>query len=134
MRRGDIVVPGDEANCTRDMDESIGSVENSQCGLVTGHEPMLDGMFGQGEEEANRAKLLELENGQAMGLGNSPDGLGEDLLGEDLGHAVEEVGDDPIEHFDEKREFLKYATVDVVGKARGIGCVYSQPTASSPFG
>ena len=55
------------------MNKSIGSIENRQCGLVAGHEPMLDRVFRQGEKEAQRAELLEFENGQAVGLGNSPD-------------------------------------------------------------
>lgn len=52
---------------------------------------------------------------------------------EDLGHAVEEVGDDPVKHFDEKREFLKDTTMDVVGETRGIGSVHWNATASSPL-
>lgn len=73
VRRSDIVVPGDEADGAGNMDESIGSVENGQCGLMAGHEPMLDRMFSQGEEEAKGAILFELEDSQAMRFGYFPD-------------------------------------------------------------
>ncbi len=75
--------------------------------------------------------MLEFEDVQTKRLGYGPDRFGKDLLREDLGHAVEEVGDDPVKHFDEEREFLKNAAVDVVGKSRSIGCVHCHSTALS---
>lgn len=73
MRRSNVVVPGDEADGAGDVDESVGSVEDGQSGLVAGHEPMLNAMFGKGEQETERAKLFEFEDGEAVGLGNLPD-------------------------------------------------------------
>ena len=133
MGRSDVVVPCYEADSTRDMDESVGSVEDGQSGLVTGHEPVLDAVLGKGEEEAERAVLFEFEDGETVGFGDVPDGLGEDLLRKYFCQAVEEIGNYPVEHFNEKGEFLQDAAMDVVGKAGGVGGIYGQPTASSSF-
>lgn len=73
MGRGDVVIPGDEADSAGDVDESVSAVENGESGLVAGHEPMLNAVFGNGEEEAEGAELFEFENGEAVRFGDVPD-------------------------------------------------------------
>lgn len=128
-----MVVPGDEADGAGNVDEGVGAVEEGEGGLVAGHEPVLDAVFGHGEEEAQGAELLEFEDGEAVGFGNVPDGLGEDLLGYCLCEAVEEVGNNPVEHFDQKGKFLEDAAVDVVGEAGGIRGICRHSTKSPPL-
>lgn len=133
MRRSNVVIPGDKADGAGDVNKSVCAVQDSEGGLVAGHKPVLNAVFGQGEEEAKGPKLFEFEDGETVGFGDVPDGFGEDLLGDDLGEAVKEVGDDPVEHFDEEGEFLQDAAVDVVGETGGVGGVYCHPAASSPL-
>lgn len=64
----DVVVPGDETDSAGDVYKSISSIEDRQCSLMAGHKPMLNTMFGEGEEEAERPELFEFEDGQAVGL------------------------------------------------------------------
>lgn len=59
--------------------------------------------------------------------------------GEELGrcngsHAVERVVDDPVEHLNQERETLQYATVYVVSEARCAGCCDLPPEDIADFG
>lgn len=51
-----------------------------------------------------------------MVLCHVPDGFGKDLLGQDFGHAVKDIGDDPIKHLDQEGKLLQDAAVEVVGE------------------
>ena len=65
-----------------------------------------------------------------MLLRDVPDArLREDLLRYHFRHAVEEVGDDPVEHLDQERELLQYPAVDVVREAGGVRSVDCHPAA-----
>lgn len=122
MRGCDVIVPDDESHGAGDMDERIESVEEGQEVLVAVHEPLLDVEFSDEEQEAEDAEVFEGEEGDGVGLGCGPDSLaGEDFVGEDCGHAVEEVVEDPVEHFDEEGEFLEEAGVEMVLEAGGVG-------------
>lgn len=75
---------------------------------MAAHEPLLEVSFADWEEEAQPAKLLELENAEAVLLGDDPDALAcKDPVGKNCGHAVEEVVEDPVEHLHQEREFLE---------------------------
>ena len=60
----------DSPNGPRDMYQSICAIQKGQCGLMSFHEPMLDIMFLQWEQEAEQAVLLKFQNRYTMGLGN----------------------------------------------------------------
>ena len=68
MGWGDVIVPGDEADSARDVDQSVGAVEDGECGLVARHEPMLNSVFGERKEETERTILLEFKDGETMGF------------------------------------------------------------------
>ena len=55
------------------------------------------------------AELFDLEEGEAVGLGDFDYGGGEDGVGEDFGKSVEKVGYYPVKHFDEEGKFLEDA-------------------------
>lgn len=85
------------------------------------HEPLLDVLFADGKQETQPAELFDLEDGNSVLLSHGPDaGGGEYALGDDGGHAVEGVVDDPVEHLDEKGKPLQDATVQVVLEARRV--------------
>ena len=115
------------------MDQSVGAVEDGQCGLVIAHEPHLHVVFPPGEEELEGSVLLEFQDLQTVVFGDLPYLLGEYLLGDDFRHAVEEVGNDPVEHLDEEGEFLEDAAVKVVRESGGIRSVQSEAAESSPL-
>lgn len=119
--RSDVVVPRNKTNSARYVDESISSVEHGEGSLMAGHEPMLNVVLGEWKEKAQGPELFELEDVEAVSLGDFPDGFRKDLGRYDLSHTVEEVRDDPVEHFDQERELLQDTAVDVVGKS---GCVW----------
>ena len=65
------------------------------------HEPLLNVEFAEGEEEGDPRELFDFEDCEGVVLGCGPDTFsGEDFVGEDCGHTVEEVVEDPVEHFD----------------------------------
>ena len=70
------------------------------------HKPPLDIMLFPREQKAQPAELLKLEHGQAMCLSNIDDAFREYHRRDDFGQSVEQVCYNPIEHFNEKREFL----------------------------
>lgn len=70
------------------------------------HEPLLHIMLLDGEEKAQPAELFELQHSQAMILRDLPYRFGEYLLREHLGHTVEKICDDPVEHFYQEGKFL----------------------------
>ena len=84
---------------TRDMDQSVCSVEYRQSGLMVLHEPLLESMLRDREEEAQPAKLLKLQHGQAVVLCYFPySSFGKNLLRNDLGQAVGKICYDPVKH------------------------------------
>lgn len=50
-----------------------------------------------------------------------------------LGHAVKEVGDNPVEHLNEERKLLQYPAMYVIRETGGIGGVDTQGEAFSSF-
>ena len=75
-------------------------IQDSESGVMSAHEPMLDIMFSPREKEAQPAELLYFQDVQAIFLCNIPDSrLGEYFLRDRLGHAIEDIGDKPIKHF-----------------------------------
>lgn len=133
MGGSDVVVPGNKANGAGDMDESVSSIEHGERVLMARHEPMLNAVLGEWKEKTQGPELFESEDVETVSLGNFPDGLRKDLGGNDLGHTVEEVSDDPVEHFDQEREFLQSTAVDVIGKSGRVWRVHRQPAASPPL-
>ncbi len=93
-------------DCARNVHQGVSSVENRQSGLVPVHKPLLHVMLRPWEEKVQPAELFELQHSQAMIFRNLPDRFGEYLLRENLGHAVEQICDDPVEHFNQERKFL----------------------------
>ena len=90
----------------RDVYQSIGAVEHSQCRLMTFHEPVLHIMLFPREKEAREAELFELQYGQAMRLCNVYYRSREYSLGNNFCHSVEEVCDNPVKHFYKERKLL----------------------------
>lgn len=68
---------------------------------------MLDLQFTEWEEEADQAVVLDPEDLDAVALGDVPNaGFREETLRGDFGASVEDIGEDPVEYFNEEREFL----------------------------
>lgn len=80
VRGSNVVIPGYEAYGARDVNESVCAIEDGEGGLVSGHEPMLNAVLGQGEKEAERTELFKFEDSQTVGFGDIPDRFGKDLL------------------------------------------------------
>ena len=133
MRGRDVVVPRYEAHGSWDVDESVGAVEDGQCRLMITHKPHLHVVFSPRKEELEWPVLFEFEHLQTMVFSHLPYLLGEYLSGDDFRHAVEEVGDDPVEHFDQEGKLLEDTAVKVVCKSRGIWSVQSEATESPPL-
>ncbi len=70
------------------------------------HESILYVLLPPEKDKFQRAELFEFEDLEAMVFSDLPNLLGKYTLRYDLRHAVEEVGDDPIEHLDQKGELL----------------------------
>ena len=81
---------------------------------MTFHEPVLYVVLFPREKKACPAKLFKFQNSQPIRLGNVYYRTREYSLGEDFRQAVEEIGDDPVKHFDEERKLLEYAAVEVI--------------------
>lgn len=99
------------------------------------HEPLLNVVFGEREEKREEAQLFDFEDFYTILLGNIPDSdLRENVLRNNLGHPVKEVGDHPIEHFHQERKFLQYPAVYMVCETRGIRCAdcHSETAISFP--
>lgn len=54
-------------------------------------------------------------------------------MGQGFGHAVKDIGDDPIKHLDQEGELLQDAAMDVVGETGRVGGIYDGPTALAGF-
>lgn len=93
-------------DCTRDVDQSVGTIEHCQCGLVPLHKPNLHVMLFPREQETRPAELLKFQDCQTMRLRHVYYRLIEYHLREDFRHAIEEVCDDPIEYLDQEWELL----------------------------
>lgn len=115
------------------MDQGIRSVQNGQRSLMVTHEPLLHVMFSAREEDAQPTELLEIEHRQAMVLCYIPNGFGKYLLGQDFGHTVKEVRDNPIKHLDQEGKFLQDSAVEVVGKTRSLWGKYDGSTPLPTF-
>ena len=117
----------------RNVDERVSPVEDGQHVLVALPKKRLHGDLLDGEQEAEDAVVLQVEDGDAVLLRRLPDAVGgEDELTAGLDADVEEQVDGPVEHLDEEGEFLDEAAVPVVGVARGIGSVHHS-TAAAPL-
>jgi len=73
---------------------------------VCAHESILYVLLPPEKDKFQRAELFEFEDLEAMVFSNLPNLLGKYTLRYDLRYAVEEVGDDPIEHLDQEGELL----------------------------
>lgn len=117
----------DSPNSARNMYQSVGPVENGEGILVFIHEPLLNASFLYRKQETQPAELLEFQYCYAMRLGNVPDTLSyKQFLRCNGCHPVESIVDDPIEHFDQEREFLEQPAMNVVFEARSIRRVYPE--------
>ena len=95
------------------------------------HEPLLHIQLPPREQEPKSTVFLECQDSQAVISRNINDFGGENRRGHDFCEAIEDVGDDPVEHLDQEWEFGEEAAVDVIGEAggiRGVDCA----TAASP--
>lgn len=109
---------GNVPNCARNVYEGIGPVEKCQAVLVAVHEPLLDVMFIEWKQKGKDRLVLKPQNPQAIILRHAPQlVLLKDSLADNLGHAVEQVGDDPVEHFHQEGKLLQDTAVNVIGKS-----------------
>lgn len=97
---------GDEPYCARYMDKRVGSVQHRQSILMALQEPVLHAVLFDREKKACPAELLKLQNCQAVRLSNFYYRFCKNNLRKHLCQAVEEVGDDPVEHLDQERKLL----------------------------
>lgn len=72
MRGRQSVVPSNETDRTGDVDECIHLVEDGERILVTVHEPLLNVLLLNGEQNAQPAELLCFEYRKTVCLGNGP--------------------------------------------------------------
>ena len=63
------------------------------------HEPVLDIVLFPWKKETQPGKLFQFQYRKTMSLSYINDTFVEDCTRYDFGQSVEEVGDDPIEHF-----------------------------------
>lgn len=110
IRRSNGYVP----HCSRYVYQCVGTIEQRQCSLMAMQEPLLHIMLSPRKEEFRPTELLVLQQCQSMSLRHLYYRFIEYQLRKNFRHAVECVRDGPIEHFNQKRELLKYAAVDVV--------------------
>jgi len=122
----------DIPNSSRNMDQSICTIQYRQESLVAVHEPLLDLDFTYWPQEAQPRELFEFQNCQPMVLCNFPElGFGENGLRRYSRSTIQSVGDDPIKHFYQKRKLLQYPAVEVIRKARRVWGVDDYPTTTS---
>jgi hypothetical protein len=67
-----------------------------------------------------------------VSLGEVPDvtATSQKVRSEGLGDRIGQKVEDPVEHFDQEREFRQHAAVEVIGEARGVGSGYGGQTAA----
>lgn len=134
MIGGREVVPADEEDCSRDVDERVCAVEEGEYVFVTVHEEVLDIDFGEREENLGPCGVFGIQDGDAVLFGDFPETLGgEELCGEEFRAGVESVVENPVEHLDQEREFLDEAAMVVVDESRRVGRVDGHSEAISAF-
>jgi len=86
------------------------------------HEPLLYVQLVK-EKAAEQSPSLKVQHSKSMAFGNFPDAsISEYLLRQDGSHAIEQVVDDPVEHFQQEREALQYSAMHVVSESGCVGC------------
>lgn len=114
----DEVVPGYEADCPRNVYQSIRPVQERKRILMPSHKPLLHISFSDRKQKAEESKLLCLKHCNTMLLRHIPDiRLTKQSLRCYRCHSVEGVVDDPVEHLYEERELLKDTAMYVVLEA-----------------
>lgn len=114
----------DLRNSSRDVDKRVQLVERREDRLVVLKEVLLDSNLGEGEEDAEDRLVLKPQNVESVllsKLSNLVRALQSvHVRGNLLGHGVDDVVEGPVEHLDEKGEFLQDPAVQVSGKSGGV--------------
>ena len=118
-------------DCPGNVNQRVRAVEKGQGGLMSVHEPLLHIMLRVREEKAQPAELFDLQHSQAVIFRDLPYRFGEDFLRQNLGHAVEEICDDPVKHFNQEGKLLQDAAMQMVVELRGVWGMDDEPATSS---
>lgn len=114
----------DLRNSSRDVDDGVELVERREDGHVVLKEVLLNTDLCEREEDAEDRLVLEPEDVECMLLRKLSDFVrtlqSVQVLGNLLGHGVDDVVESPVEHLDQEGELLQNATVDVSSKPRSI--------------
>lgn len=111
------------------MYQRISPIQKRQPPLMVVHKPMLHVVLSDGEYPREHRLLLKPQYPHTILLRNFPDLVRmEYRFADDFGHAVKEIGYYPIEHLNQKWEFLQQSAVQMVGEPRRIRRAQLQPT------
>jgi len=120
---------------SRDVNQRIALVQHRKRILMSMHEPLLYVPLSDREQEPQEAKLLCFQYCNSVFLRYVPySAPSEKLRRYDASHAVEGIVDNPVEHLNQEREALQYATVYMVAETRCVGCCNPPAEDASNFG
>jgi len=106
------------------VNKRVQLVECREDVLVVLKEVLLNSDLGEGEEDAEDGVVLEPEDVESVLLSKLGDFVSAlqsvHVGGNLLGHGVDDVVEGPVEHLDEKGEFLQDSAVQVSGESGSV--------------